>query len=129
MKARLFVMMLFLALGFTANAQVANNGEVAAKKEAVKEAVKAAKKEAVKGAKKEAVREADINIRRDIYPCKVSDVYRSIGIRKCRCDEIAFEILFGHSCILFFSVFNFEGANIALFPVDCSLCEAVEHLG
>ena len=51
MQARLFVMMLFLALGFTANAQVANNGEVAAKKEAVKEAVKGAKKEAVKGAK------------------------------------------------------------------------------
>ena len=40
-------MMLFVALGFTANAQVANNGEVAAKKEAVKEAVKGAKKEAM----------------------------------------------------------------------------------
>ena len=42
MKARLFVMMLFVALGFTANAQVANDGEVAAKKEATKEAVKGA---------------------------------------------------------------------------------------
>ncbi len=42
MKAKLFVMMLFVALGFTANAQVANDGEVAAKKEATKEAVKGA---------------------------------------------------------------------------------------
>lgn len=56
MKAKLFVLVLFMALGFTANAQVA------AKKEAVKAAVKeagakAAVKEAgVKAAIKEAVK-------------------------------------------------------------------------
>ena len=52
MKAKLFVIMLFIALGFTANAQVANEGEVVAKKEAgSKAAVKeAGAKGAVKGA-------------------------------------------------------------------------------
>ena len=55
MKAKFFVLVLFMTLGVAANAQVVNEN-VAAKKEAVKgakkEAVKGAKKEAVKGAKK-----------------------------------------------------------------------------
>ena len=58
MKAKFFVLVLFMTLGVAANAQVVNEN-VAAKKEAVKgakkEAVKGAKKEAVKGSKKEAV--------------------------------------------------------------------------
>lgn len=87
MRTKFFVLVLFVAFGLTANAQVVNNvekelakkeavklaGPKAAKKEACgKAAVKEAKKEAVKAATKESYTETSEKCRNDRAAVKAS---------------------------------------------------------
>ena len=59
---------------------------------------------------------AYINVGRYVNACQVADVYRAVGIRKCRGYGCSFEVFFPYICrfIVFFSL-TCKGSEMFLF--------------
>lgn len=60
-----------------------------------------------------------INIRRNVYPRKVSDMHRPVGIRERRCDKIAFKLFIVKVKInIPYKVMNFSSKTVRRSPIN-----------